>query len=61
MQLTESERRLLLDLLDEERARDTRTNLIGRTTDEVYMQQTRVYHQLRGKLVQHTPTPDDAG
>lgn len=58
MQLTESERRLLLDLLDEERARDTRINLVGRMTSEVYLEQTAAYVLLRRKLVEHTPTPD---
>lgn len=58
MQLTESERRLLLDLLDEERARDVRTHIIGRTTATVFLEQTKVYDQLRWKLVEHTPTPE---
>jgi hypothetical protein len=58
MQLTESERRLFLDLLDEEHSRDRRTHSIGRTTTEAFMEQSRLYYSLRAKPITHVPTPD---
>jgi hypothetical protein len=58
MQLTERERRVLLDLIDEENNRDRRTHLAGRTTPEVWADQDKLYWSIRRKLVAHTPAPD---
>lgn len=55
---TEQERRVLLDLLDEEHARDRRTHAIGRTTDETFAAQTTLYEGLRTKLVVSPLIPD---
>lgn len=61
MQLTERERRVLLDLIDEENNRDRRTHLAGRTTVATWEEQDTLYWSIRRKLVGHTPTPDSAG
>jgi hypothetical protein len=61
MQLTELERRTLLDLIDEEHSRDRRTHSAGRTTAETFRTQTALYVSIRTKLVLHTPVPDSAG
>ncbi len=55
---TEAERRLLLDLVDEEHSRDRRTHNIGRTNDVTFAEQTIMYHRLRRKLVAISPTED---
>lgn len=51
MKLTEQERRTLLDLLDEEHARDRRTFEIGRTTISTFRDQQSLYQRLRAKLI----------
>lgn len=48
---TEDERRTLLDLIDEENARDARTHKLGRTTAEVFAAQTKKYWSIRNKLI----------
>jgi hypothetical protein len=48
---TVEERRVLLDLVDEENSRDRRTHLKGRTTPEVFEAQSKLYASLRFKLV----------
>lgn len=58
---TEAERRILLDLIDEEHARDRRTFEIGRTTIPVFADQQKMYAQLRRKLVGITPVESPAG
>lgn len=65
MKLTEAQRRILLDLLDEEHSRDVRTRGIGRTTAETFVEQTQFYRDLRRELVllqpdvEYLPTPPD--
>lgn len=54
----EAERRVLLDLIDEENARDRRTHVAGRTTREVWDAQDAMYWGLRRKLVAISPTED---
>lgn len=54
----EAERRVLLDLIDEENARDRRTYVAGRTTREVWDTQDAMYWGLRRKLVSISPTED---
>lgn len=51
MRLTEEERRVLLDLLDEEHSRDRREHSRGRTTPETFTAQGLLYYSLRRKLV----------
>ena len=55
---TEAERRVLLDLIDEENGRDRRTHVAGRTTPEVWAAQDAMYWNLRRKLVAISPTED---
>lgn len=55
---TERERRILLDLIDEENSRDRRTFAAGRTTELVWALQEVMYTKLRRKLVSISPTPD---
>lgn len=58
MQLTELERRTLLDLIDTDHDRDRRHFDLGRTSIETWTKQQALYVSLRTKLVLHTPTPD---
>jgi hypothetical protein len=58
--LSERERRVLLDLIDEEHARDCRTFEAGRTTGDTFQAQTSMYKGLRAKLVAISPIPDSA-
>lgn len=51
MQLTELERRTLLDLIDADHDRDRRHFDIGRTTMETWVKQRKLYEGLRSKLV----------
>ena len=51
MKLTEQERRVLLDLVDEEHSRDRRARAAQRTTAEVFDLQTKLYWSIRNKLV----------
>lgn len=51
MRFTVEERRVLLDLIDEEHSRDRRTFEKGRTTIPVFAQQQKLYASLRYKLV----------
>jgi hypothetical protein len=56
MTLTERERRLFLDLLDEEHARDRRTYDVGRTSEATFREQAAMYAGLRRKLVAEVPS-----
>ena len=58
MQLTELERRVLLDLIDDDNARDRRHFERGRSTREVLDAQNKLYWTIRTKLILHTPVPD---
>lgn len=51
MKLTEEERRVLLDLVDEEHSRDVREHSRGRTTRGVFLNQSAAYDRLRAKIV----------
>ncbi len=51
MKFTVEERRVLLDLIDEEHSRDRRTFEKGRTTIPVFKAQQELYASLRHKLV----------
>lgn len=51
MKFTVEERRVLLDLIDEEHSRDRRTFEKGRTTIPVFAEQQKLYDSLRVKLI----------
>lgn len=51
MKFTVEERRVLLDLIDEEHSRDQRTHSKGRTSKRTFKSQTKLYETLRFKLV----------
>lgn len=48
---TELQRRVLLDLLDEENSRDRRTHSAGRTTETTWKEQDALYMEIRRILV----------